>query len=210
METKDYLDYLVHVVHTTIVATVDEEGRPVTAAIDMMDTDGNSLYFMTAKGKALYDRLKKRPFLALTGLHGKDTMSSTAISIRGKVQELGAAGRSELFRKNPYMNEIYPTPLSQKALSVFRIYEGTGEWFDLSQKPIDRASFVFGGAENRRVGYFITDRCMGCGKCVAACPQNCIRTGSLPFVIVQKHCAQCGNCQARCPVGAVERREFHG
>lgn len=43
METKDYLDYLVRVIHTAIVATVDEEGLPVTAAIDMMDTDGDSL-----------------------------------------------------------------------------------------------------------------------------------------------------------------------
>ena len=210
METKDYLDYLVHVIHTTIMATVDEEGRPVTAAIDMMDTDGSSLYFMTAKGKSLYDRLKKRGFLALTGLHGKDTMSSTALSIRGKVREIGEAKREELFRKNPYMNEIYPTPLSQKALSVFQVYEGTGEWFDLSKKPIERAMFSFGGAREDREGYFITDRCMGCGKCVAACPQNCICTGSLPFVIVQKHCVQCGNCRTVCPMGAVERRKFHG
>ena len=96
METKDYLDYLVRVIHTTIVATVDEEGLPVTAAIDMMDTDGDSLYFMTAKGKSLYDRLKKRPFLALTGLWGDDTMTRKALSIRGKVRELGEEKRSDL------------------------------------------------------------------------------------------------------------------
>lgn len=210
METKDYLDYLVQVIHTTIMATVDEEGRPVTAAIDMMDTDGSSLYFMTAKGKSLYDRLKKRGFLALTGLHGKDTMSSTALSIRGKVREIGEAKREELFRKNPYMNEIYPTPLSQKALSVFQVYEGTGEWFDLSKKPIERALFSFGGAREDREGYFITDRCVGCGKCVAACPQHCILTDAIPYVIRQEHCVQCGNCRVLCPVGAVERRTFHG
>jgi hypothetical protein len=29
METKDYLDYVVHQIHRTIVATVDEEGLPV-------------------------------------------------------------------------------------------------------------------------------------------------------------------------------------
>jgi poly-beta-hydroxyalkanoate depolymerase len=42
METKDYLDYVVHQIHRTIVATVDEEGLPVTAAIDMMDCDESS------------------------------------------------------------------------------------------------------------------------------------------------------------------------
>lgn len=30
METKDYLSYIVHEIHTTIVATVDDEGLPVT------------------------------------------------------------------------------------------------------------------------------------------------------------------------------------
>ena len=64
METKDYLNYIVHEIHRTIVATVDDEGLPVTAAIDMMDCDDVSLYFLTAKGKGFYDRLKKRGFLA--------------------------------------------------------------------------------------------------------------------------------------------------
>ena len=36
METKDYLRYLARVIHRTIIATVDDEGLPVTAAIDMM------------------------------------------------------------------------------------------------------------------------------------------------------------------------------
>ena len=35
METKDYLNYVVHEIHRTIVATVDDEGLPITAAIDM-------------------------------------------------------------------------------------------------------------------------------------------------------------------------------
>ena len=42
------------------------------------------------------------------------------------------------------MKEIYPTPDSQKALTVFQLYEGSGEWFDLSKKPIERFSFSFG------------------------------------------------------------------
>ena len=82
-----YLEYIVHEIHTTIVATVDDEGFPFTAAIDMMDTDGESLYFLTAKGKGFYDRLIKRKYLALTAMKGEDTMSSVAVSVRGKVRE---------------------------------------------------------------------------------------------------------------------------
>lgn len=66
-------------------------------------------------------------------------MSSVAVSIRGKVRELGYDKIPELFEKNPYMRKIYPTVESMQALTVFQIYEGSGEWFDLSKKPIERA-----------------------------------------------------------------------
>lgn len=128
-----YFRYLVDEIHTTIMATIDSEGLPVTAATDMMDTDGESLFFL----------------------------------------------------------------------------EGSGEWFDLSKKPIERASFTFGGNVNddeSKKGYSITDRCIGCGSCVSVCPQSCILTDSIPFTIEQQHCLHCGNCMNACPAGAVERR----
>ena len=206
METKDYLNYIVHEIHRTIVATVDDEGLPVTAAIDMMDCDDVSLYFLTSKGKGFYDRLKKRGFLAFTAMKGEDTMSSIAVSIRGKVRELGYDRIPELFEKNHYMYQIYPTEESMKALTVFQIFEGSGEWFDLSKKPIERASFTFGGSEKKTEGYYITDSCIGCGNCVSVCPQNCIRKDQVPFRIELDHCLHCGNCMNACPVGAVVRR----
>ena len=206
METKDYLNYVVHEIHRTIVATVEDEGLPVTAAIDMMDCDDNSLYFLTAKGKGFYDRLIRRQFLAFTAMKGEDTMSTVAVSIRGKVRELGYDRIPELFEKNPYMSQIYPTEESKKALTVFQIYEGTGEWFDLSKKPIARATFSFGGVKDKAEGYFISDACIGCGSCVEICPQRCINTDSIPYVIEQEHCLHCGNCMNVCPVSAVERR----
>ena len=195
MIAADYLKYIVNEIHRTIVATVDGEGLPVTCAIDMMDCDENSLYFLTAKGKAFYDRLITREFLALTAMKGEDTMSSVAVSVRGKVREIGFEKIPELFQKNPYMNEIYPTEESRKALTVFQIYEGSGEWFDLSKKPIERASFTFGKAETAKSGYFINDNCIGCGSCLDVCPQSCIDLSVTPAVIRQENCLHCGNCK---------------
>lgn len=205
METKDYLAYIVNEIHTTVVATVDDDGLPVTAAINMMDSDENSLYFLTATGKRFYDRLKKRGFLALTALKGEDTLRSVAVSVRGRVRELGPELLPRLFEKNPYMAEIYPTDASRKALTVFQVFEGSGEWFDLSQKPIERAAFTFGGVEKKREGYLITNRCIGCGTCLGVCPQNCITGDNIPFVIEQEHCLHCGNCFRDCPVSAIEK-----
>ena len=133
-------------------------------------------------------------------------MSSVAVSVRGKVRELGYDRIPELFEKNSYMHDIYPTEESMHALTVFQIYEGSGEWFDLSKKPIERASFSFGGAENKPEGYYVTDICIGCGSCAAVCPQQCIDTSKIPHVIQQENCLHCGNCMTACPVGAVEKR----
>ena len=201
----DYLKYLVREIHSTVVATVDENGLPVTCAIDIMDYDENGLYFLTAKGKGFYNRLVDKGYLALTGMKGEDTMSCVALSVRGKVKEIGAARLPRLFELNPYMTEIYPTEESRKALTVFYIYEGSGECFDLSKKPIERASFTFGNAVKSQEGYYITDKCIGCGKCLDVCPQNCISKGTF-FTVQQEHCLHCGNCQEICPVSAVEKR----
>ena len=201
----DYLKYLVREIHSTVVATVDENGLPVTCAIDIMDYDENGLYFLTAKGKGFYNRLVNKGYLALTGMKGEDTMSCVALSVRGKAKEIGAARLPRLFELNPYMTEIYPTEESRKALTVFCVYEGSGEWFDLSKKPIERASFTFGNAVKSQEGYYITDKCIGCGKCLSVCPQNCISKGT-PFTVQQEHCLHCGNCHEMCPVDAVEKR----
>ena len=132
MTASKYFIYLQKEIHTVVAATTDDERRPVTCAIDIMDADEDGLYFLTAKGKGFYNRLKKDGYMALTGMKGEDTMSCVAVTVRGKVYELGEAQLPRLFEKNPYMSEIYPTEKSRQALTVFKLYDGSGEWFDLS------------------------------------------------------------------------------
>ncbi len=199
----NYLQYLVEKIHTVTAATVDKYGLPVTCAIDIMDYDEDGLYFLTAKGKSFYQRLKDREYIALTGIKGESGLHCAAISVRGKVKETGAERLSLLFEKNPYMEEIYPTHESRRALTVFKIYEGSAEWFDLSKKPIERESVSFGGASSKTEGYFINDLCTGCKTCGTVCPQNCIDLSDIPAVINQNNCLHCGNCQSVCPVGAA-------
>lgn len=206
MTAKDYLAFIVEQIHSTVAATVDENGLPVTCVIDMMYSDESGLYFLTAKGKNFYKRLKTKEYIALSGMKGKDTMSCTAVSVRGRVKEIGSEMLSLLLEKNPYMYEIYPTKESRSALTVFKIYNGSGEWFDLSKKPIERASFTFGSAEKKESGYFVNEDCIGCMSCSAVCPQDCIDLVNDKAVIRQENCLHCGNCMNVCPVGAVKTR----
>lgn len=206
MKTTDYLRFIVREIHTTVVATVDEQGLPVTCAIDIMDSDENSLYFLTAKGKSFYERLKKQGYIALTGIKGENTMTSVAVSLRGKVRELDAQNVKALFDKNPYMYEIYPTEESRSAIRVFQLYDGSGEWFDLSKKPIERTNFSFGDAEESQEGYYVTNKCIGCKLCYSKCPQKCIDISVKPVVINQNHCLHCGNCFEICPMQAIVKR----
>ena len=216
METKDYLRILRNDMHSTVMATNDSDGHPVTRVIDVMLVDDKTLYFLTAKGKAFYDQLTEQKFVAISGVCGGEGMDKReaslhmkAISIRGTVKNIGSEKLTEIFEQNPYMADIYPTEISRRAIRVFRMESGVGEFFDLSAKPITRVNFRVGGetaALTETGGYFITDTCIGCGACLTVCPQSCIRSDDTPFVIEREHCIHCGNCMDICPVEAIIRK----
>jgi uncharacterized pyridoxamine 5'-phosphate oxidase family protein/Pyruvate/2-oxoacid:ferredoxin oxidoreductase delta subunit len=213
-----YLSILENDMHSVVCATTDEHNHPVTRVMDIMLTDDHTFYFLTASGKEFYCQLMNHKYIALSGMTGGEgmdrahaTMNKKAISICGTVECIGTNRLKEIFEKNPYMADIYPTEISRQALVVFKMTEGRGEFFDLSTKPITRGSFAVGDSRNTEEGenrepYFISDKCIGCGKCLTVCPQNCIRHDEVPFKIDQKHCLHCGNCYVNCPVKAVVRR----
>ncbi|MDC7235074.1 MAG: 4Fe-4S binding protein [Spirochaetales bacterium] len=102
------------------------------------------------------------------------------------------------------MAEIYPSPESRRALEVFCLYRGRGQYFDLTTSPITRASFTLGGDKELPPAFRINTACTQCGQCTEVCPQNCIETGT-PYRILQEHCLHCGNCYEICPAEAVSR-----
>lgn len=204
MNTHEILTVLQKDIHTIIIATIDDEGNPYTCAIDMMLLEDNYLYFLTARGKAFYNRLMHYPCISLTGLKGEDTMSSIAISLQGKVKNIGHEKLDEIFMKNQYMNKIYPDLESRDVLEVFQIEECTGEYFDLSQKPIFRKSFVV-NKKLKPTGYFVNQGCIGCKLCYRVCPQKCIDISVKPVIIHQEHCLHCGKCQEICPKQVITR-----
>lgn len=63
-----YLKMLEAHIHSVVAATADCEGHPVTRVIDIMLSDGWTIYFLAAKGKAFGDQLMNTGFIALTGM----------------------------------------------------------------------------------------------------------------------------------------------
>lgn len=142
MSVAQYLKFLKDDIHSTVFSTVDEQGKPESRIIDMMLLKGDKLYFLTATTKPFYDELLAHPDVAITGVKGKDTMSSVSISVKGTVREIGTKYLDEIFEKNAYMNQIYPTPASKKVLRVFEVYRGSVEVYDLRTKPIYQTTLV--------------------------------------------------------------------
>ena len=201
METKDYLKLLVEQIHSTTVATIGEDNHPQTRIIDMMLFDEEGLYFLTAKGKAFYEQLIKQQYVALSGT--KDKMS---ITLRGKVKNIKAEKLDEIFKKNTYMQKLYSQE-TRTALEVFCLYEGAGEFFDISNPlSVVRSSFALGKSELKQSGYFVTKGCIGCKLCYSVCPQKCIDISKIPVVIEQEHCLRCGSCYSICPKQVIRKR----
>lgn len=207
MNTQEILTYLQKEIHSTVFATVDENGLPQTCVIDLMLLDEQGLYFLTAKGKSFYQRLIKQKYVSLTGMKGKDTRSTISISLQGKIKSIGQEKLEDIFEMNPYMNTLYPTQKSREALEVFCIYQAQGEYFDLGQNPVYRQNFAYGNATIHETGYQIDQtKCIGCQGCRSVCPAQCI-SKSIPRVIDRSHCLHCGNCYRVCPVKAVQKLE---
>ena len=177
-------------------ATVDEKGLPQVRIIDVMLVENNKLYFCSARGKDFYKQLMKNNHVALCTM----TKNYQMIRYQGKAQRLDNQKYwiDHIFKENPSMNHVYPNE-SRSILEAFCIEEGQLEYFDLSQKPIERESFSI-NQEVKRKGYVITDQCIQCGKCEKLCPQQCIHD----YQIQPNHCLHCGLCYEKCPVQAIK------
>lgn len=201
MTNMDYLRILVDEIHSTTVATIGSDGHPQTRIIDMMYYDEDGVYFLTAKGKAFFDQLMKQQYVAISA-----TKNKIAVSLRGKVKNIGKKNLDIIFDRNPYMKDIYPRD-TRDALEVFCLYEAQGEYFDISNpSKIVRDTITIGEVKTVENGYYVGDDCIGCKLCYSVCPQKCIDISEIPVVIDQNHCLHCGRCAEACPQQCIEKK----
>ena len=183
-------------------ATVDENGSPQVRMIDVMLVENETLYFCTSRGKDFYRQLMDKGKTAVVGMNRE----YQAVRLNGRVEKLEDQKYwiDRIFEANPSMNEVYPVD-SRYILDPFCIRKGEIEFFDLGTTPIQRESFSLGGQKTKKKGFYITEACIGCGKCKRNCPQKCIEEGK-PYRIRQENCLHCGLCYENCPVQAIASR----
>lgn len=180
-------------------ATVDENGSPQVRMIDVMLVENETLYFCTSRGKDFYRQLMDKGETAVVGMNRE----YQAVRLNGMVEKLEDPKYwiDRIFEANPSMNDVYPGD-SRYILDPFCIRKGEIEFFDLGTTPIQRESFSLGGQKTKKKGFYITEACIGCGKCKRNCPQKCIEEGK-PYRIRQENCLHCGLCYENCPVLAI-------
>lgn len=202
MDAKTCLQKL-QLVGTLSFATVDEKSAPQIRCVSAIHFDENSFCFFTARGKNLCRELLtdgRVQILAHTRFNEMIRVSARAVPAPDCEQQKKI---DIIFSEQPYLSNVYPEN-TRKIGIIFEIHDMEIEYFNLGVKPIFRESYTIGSSKISPKGYFITDKCIGCGKCVKSCPQKCTTSGK-PFKIQYEHCLHCGACFEECPVKAVER-----
>lgn len=55
------------------------------------------------------------------------------------------------------------------------------------------------------MSFVVTPACVGCGACIATCPETAFRVGTgvpATLVVLDERCNDCGECAEVCPVDA--------
>ncbi len=75
---------------------------------------------------------------------------------------------------------------------------------DRARLPLDP---LFGREEPPAVALIVEDLCIGCTKCIQACPVDAIvGAGKHMHTVIEDECTGCGLCVPACPVDCIEMR----
>ena len=76
------------------------------------------------------------------------------------------------------------------------------ELLDREPRPVDPH---YGAAGPRLVALIDEDRCIGCARCLPACPVDAIvGAPRLMHTVIEEQCTGCALCLAPCPVDCIE------
>ena len=125
--TEKYIEKILTETPNVTISTVDENNRPYSRIVQLLMREGDKLYFLTEKGKRFYEQLIRNPYVSITGFKG------FSINIQGKVRTCGREVIDKALEKNEYVaNNVLPNEEMRQQAEIFELYEGEGEYIDLS------------------------------------------------------------------------------
>ena len=140
MTTKEIMNILFKDIHSIAVGTIDEDGHPFTAYMDVMRADETGIYVSTSRFKKLYWCLDNNDYVSLSGMRGGDYFNSQMITFNGRCENIGPDLWEELLADNAYLYRIFPKGEDTQH-DVFRIHDGEGDYQDFSVVPSTREEY---------------------------------------------------------------------
>lgn len=204
MESDEIVEFFVNDIHQAVLSTVNENGKPVSAVVDLMLLKEHKIYFMLAKGNDIYDCLQDEAEITLTGIIGRQMTEQKSVSLSGQVRNIKQELKAEILEKNGYLRKVYANEKALNVLVVFEMYCYQGEYLDLTQTPIYRKTLSF-AKEHDMLQFSVTEQCIYCKACLRVCPQRCIDITVKPVRIQNEHCLKCGKCAEICPRKAIKK-----
>jgi electron transport complex protein RnfB len=75
----------------------------------------------------------------------------------------------------------------------------------LTNQPVTKLNPINGIEQDRQIAYIIEADCIGCTKCIQACPVDAIiGAAKLMHTVLDDLCTGCGLCVAPCPVDCID------
>lgn len=200
-------------------ATLNGKGGIDTRIAHFFAYGDEGLYLRTMRQKPFHRQLVEGGKLAVSGeftearvCHDENNLPKFApgftVRVSGDVRELSIDEVRAIAKTDPNFNVAIYDLNKYPEMSYFVLRSAWGELYDYDfnmthrDHKLLRERFAWGGAAFEEPGFTITDACIGCGRCLAACTFKVIVPGE-PYRILGERCDECGSCHNACPAGAV-------
>jgi pyruvate formate lyase activating enzyme len=121
---------------------------------------------------------------------------------------VGSSGSRALSGSRPDFRDVAPTSGQVFNVMRFSTHDGPGIRTTVFLKGCPLSCWWCHNPENWQhvpSEVYIADRCIGCGICVDACPNQALSRAPQGITVDPDRCAHCGRCVDACPSEARER-----